>query len=142
MARIVVGYDGSAGAVRALHWAADEADRRGAELEVVCSWRQPLITGPYTLDVLEYLPSAMEDTAAEAGDLVAKEHGVTEVRTMVTDRPASAALIEASRDADLLVVGSHGHGAFAGLLLGSVSLHCATHAGCPVVVVRPPADTT
>jgi nucleotide-binding universal stress UspA family protein len=45
-------------------------------------------------------------------------------------------LIEASREADLLVVGSHGHGAFTGMVLGSVSIHCVTSAFCPVVVVR------
>ena len=45
-------------------------------------------------------------------------------------------LIEASKNADLLVVGSHGHGAFTGMLVGSVSLHCVTGAFCPVVVVR------
>jgi nucleotide-binding universal stress UspA family protein len=138
MTRIVVGYDGSAGAERALRWAADEAQLRGAELDVVCSWRQPLAVGPFEPDVQEYVQAAMEQTAAEASDLVAKEHDLTEVRTTVTDRSASAALIDASRDADLLVVGSHGFGTFTGLLMGSVSLHCATHAPCPVVVVRPP----
>jgi len=45
-------------------------------------------------------------------------------------------LIEASKEADLLVVGSHGHGAFTGMLLGSVSIHCVTGAFCPVVVIR------
>ena len=49
--------------------------------------------------------------------------------------PAQA-LIEASNEADLLVVGSHGHGAFTGMLVGSVSIHCVTGAFCPVVVVR------
>jgi nucleotide-binding universal stress UspA family protein len=49
--------------------------------------------------------------------------------------PAQA-LIEASREADLLVVGSHGHGAFTGMLVGSVSIHCVTGAHCPVVVIR------
>ncbi len=49
--------------------------------------------------------------------------------------PAQA-LIEASREADLLVVGHHGHGAFTGMLVGSVSIHCVTSAFCPVVVIR------
>ena len=52
----------------------------------------------------------------------------------VEDEPAKA-LVDASRDADLLVVGSHGHG-LSGLLLGSVSLECAQHAACPVVIFR------
>jgi nucleotide-binding universal stress UspA family protein len=49
---------------------------------------------------------------------------------------APAILLRAAEGADLLVVGSRGHGAFAGMLLGSVSQHCVHHASCPVVVVR------
>jgi nucleotide-binding universal stress UspA family protein len=62
--------------------------------------------------------------------------GAVEARTAVVAGPAAPALLDAAAGADLLVVGSHGHGTFAGLLLGSVSLHCATHSPCPVVVVR------
>jgi nucleotide-binding universal stress UspA family protein len=50
--------------------------------------------------------------------------------------PSPKALIEASKSASLLVVGSRGHGAFSGMLLGSVSIHCVTSASCPVTVVR------
>jgi nucleotide-binding universal stress UspA family protein len=45
-------------------------------------------------------------------------------------------LIGESKEADLLVIGHRGHGAFAGMLVGSVSIHCVTHASCPVVVIR------
>lgn len=61
-------------------------------------------------------------------------------RPILEGHPAQV-LIEATRDADLLVVGSHGHGAFAGMLLGSVSQHRVQHAHCPVVVVRSPDAT-
>jgi nucleotide-binding universal stress UspA family protein len=140
MARIVVGYDGSTGAERALRWAAEEAVRRGAALELVCSWGQMLTAVPFALDVVAHLQSSMEEAAAEASDLVASEFDLAEVRTRVTPEPAPGALIDASRDADLLVVGSHGHGFLTSLLLGSVSLHCVTHAPCPVVVVPSPLD--
>jgi nucleotide-binding universal stress UspA family protein len=56
--------------------------------------------------------------------------------------PAGPALVEAARDADLLVVGSRGRGGWKALLLGSVSMHCVTHAPGPVVVVREPAPST
>jgi nucleotide-binding universal stress UspA family protein len=66
-----------------------------------------------------------------AGDL----DGVT-VETSVSEGEPAAALVEAPANADLLVVGSRGHGELAGILLGSVSEYCAAHADCPVVVVR------
>ncbi|GII78014.1 hypothetical protein Sru01_29960 [Sphaerisporangium rufum] len=59
------------------------------------------------------------------------------VVTEVIQSPPAPALIDASATADLLVVESHGRGAFALMLLGSVSLHCVQHAICPVVAVRP-----
>ncbi len=61
------------------------------------------------------------------------------VRQEVARGHAVRALLDCAQDADLLVVGSRGHGGFVGALLGSVSLHCVTHAHCPVVVVRPAA---
>jgi nucleotide-binding universal stress UspA family protein len=58
------------------------------------------------------------------------------VSIRVVRGPAAPALIAAAADADLLVVGNRGHGAFTDMLLGSTSEHCASHASCPVVVVR------
>jgi nucleotide-binding universal stress UspA family protein len=58
------------------------------------------------------------------------------VQTAIVYGHPSEALIEASKTASLLVVGSRGHGAFTGMLLGSVSIHCVTSASCPVTVVR------
>lgn len=68
------------------------------------------------------------------------EHSRVEVQTQVIEGHAAPVLIAAARDAQLLVVGSRGHGAFAGMLLGSVSEHCTSHSPCPVVVVRHSRD--
>ncbi len=62
--------------------------------------------------------------------------GIADSTLHVVEANPAAALIDMCRDAQLLVVGSRGHGAFAGMLLGSVSQHCVQHACCPVVVVR------
>ena len=59
-----------------------------------------------------------------------------DVRTLVEEGNPAKVLIERSKEADLVVVGSRGHGGFAGMLLGSVSQHLVAHAECPVVVVR------
>jgi nucleotide-binding universal stress UspA family protein len=79
------------------------------------------------------LDATLREAIPDAGDVKLE-------RRVVEGAPA-AVLVEDSRDADLLVVGSRGHGGFAQLLLGSVSQQCAHHAKCPVVIARPKADT-
>ncbi|HUO48787.1 MAG TPA: universal stress protein [Acidimicrobiales bacterium] len=135
--RIVVGVDGSPSSVRALHWAADQARRTGDRLEVVTTWEFPTTYGwvpPYPPD---FDPSGdarrlLEETvAAELGD-----HAGIDVELVVVEGHAAPVLVEQAKGAQLLVVGSRGHGGFAGMLLGSVSEHCVHHASCPVIVVR------
>ena len=140
---IVVGVDGSDTSRNALAWAYDEAGHHGASLVVLTTWHPPAMpmTPPYgnlppegygdqprqeALDLLERFTA----------ELVPKDPAV-DVRTSVEEgkNPAKV-LIERSKEADLLVVGSRGHGGFAGMLLGSVSQHLVAHAECPVVVVR------
>jgi nucleotide-binding universal stress UspA family protein len=141
-AKIVVGVDGSPGSIVAMRWAADEARLRGTVLEVVTAWHYPVLS---TIPAFGVLPPADEmTTEARKGlrELLEAEHLTTSDELTVVDTigegsPASV-LVEAAADADLLVVGSRGHGAF-GTILGSVSHACVTHAACPVVVV-PPGD--
>ena len=90
------------------------------------------VTAALALQSEERLDRALQEVAPEA-------EGV-EIERRVTEGSAAAVLIEASRDADLLVVGSRGHGGFTGLRLGSVSRQCVSHASCPVVVVPGPHD--
>ena len=140
--RIVVGVDGSVGALAALDRAIDEALRRLVEIEVIGSWTFPgtsnyLFTGNYAVPAAarEVVDAALAHVALVAPDLLAEGR--------VVEYPPALALSEASRSADLLVVGSRGLGAFRGLLLGSVSHHVVHHAGCPVMVVRtPPAQSS
>jgi nucleotide-binding universal stress UspA family protein len=136
--KIVVGIDGSIGSRRALQWAADEAALRGAELVVVHAWHLP--PGAY----MPYVPSAVtatgmmeegaEKLVADAEASIAMPDRIR-IRRVVVEGLAAALLLQQAADADLLVVGSRGRGGVTGLLLGSVSQHCAHHAPCPVVIV-------
>lgn len=140
MSKIVVGVDGSPGSRAALRWAHDEARLRGATLEAVSVWQYPMSssltafgTMPPPEDLGNDARGALLATLSEEGAGATDEVPVT---TVVAEGAPAAALLEAAKDADLLVVGSRGRGGFTGLLLGSVSQQCASHAACPVVVVR------
>jgi len=138
---IVVGVDGSEPSRRALRWAAQQAKLTSAALNVVTSWEFPPSFGwappyPQEFDPNQDARKALEETVgAELGT----DPEVVVQLTVVEGHP-SLVLTEAARGAELLVVGSRGHGAFAGMLLGSVSEYCASHSPCPVVVVRHPDD--
>lgn len=143
MARIVVGVDGSENSIIALRWAVEEARLHDAELTVVIAWQYP-----YTGDIgMAHIPpinapaleesarKAIEDHLAEVVPSAADRERIE--RVFVYDTP-SHALIEESKGADLLVVGTRGRGGFRGLLLGSVSQQCLNHATCPVAVIPCP----
>ncbi|HVM67565.1 MAG TPA: universal stress protein [Acidimicrobiales bacterium] len=135
--RIVVGVDGSASSRHALAWAAEEATLRGAAVEARIAWPQSSYAD-VPESPLDFEGIARETLDAELRAVVGPE--AEDVARRVEYGPAAHLLTEASRGADLLVVGSSGHGAFAGMLLGSVSRHCTAHARCPVVVVRDGED--
>ena len=135
--RVVVGYDGSAGARLAMDIAAEEARRRDATLTVVHVWHG---------DPLTVLPSAVGPRADDmrraaeeelAGGTAELQLDGVRLELLTLEGNAPRRLEEVAREADLLVVGSRGHGALASTLLGSVSLHCVLHAPCPVLVVPP-----
>lgn len=134
--RVVVGVDGSAGSAAALRWAARYAAAVEGTIEVVTAW-QPLATYGWAYDAGEWQPDleAEKTMSAQVDEVFGAERPGT-LRTSVQEGNAARVLIDASRYADLLVVGSRGHGGFAGLLLGSVSADCAERAKCPVVVVH------
>jgi nucleotide-binding universal stress UspA family protein len=136
---IVVGIDGSDQSKQALRWALEEARLRGASVRVVYAWwarpvlipGSPVLAGDWELQrrsAEEFVEDFVEqevDKSADAEVTPVAVHGI----------PADV-LVQRGKGADLLVVGSRGHGGIAGLLLGSVSQHCVHHATCPVVIVR------
>jgi len=136
---VLVGVDGSPASDAALGFAFEEADRRGGVLRALHSWEPP--ASPWRGE--RWPLSGSAKVAAAEGRRVREwiqpwhdRHPLVAVEQNVTsDRPA-VALIEAAKDATLLVVGSRGHGGFAGLLLGSVSQQVIHHAACPVAVIR------
>lgn len=138
---VVVGYDGSEAATDAAEWAAAQAERTGGRLELVSAWEYPTSWGNVIPLPTEFNPSsdaqAMLDPVVER---LAAEHPGIQVHAHVVEGRPGDVLVEASRHAALLVVASRGHGSLSGLMLGSVSQHCVTHAACPVVVHRRPDD--
>lgn len=135
--RIVVGVDGSPSSLAALNWAARYAEASGAVLEVVTSWQWPNTFGAPLVVPAGYDPDADARAVLEqALRAVRQTHPGLVIRPTVVQSHPAPALVEASRGADLLVVGSRGHGEFAGMLLGSVSEHCVANAHCPVLVLR------
>jgi nucleotide-binding universal stress UspA family protein len=141
MKRIVVGVDGSPGSVAALSWACALGAATGAEVEAVSAWELSYawIDG-YAPDVHRWCEEARRGTEQRLERTIAAAldgRAVTVARSVV-EGPAARVLLDACKDADLLVVGSRGRGGFAGLLLGSVSQQCVHHAHVPVTVVPEP----
>jgi nucleotide-binding universal stress UspA family protein len=137
--RIVVGFDGSQSSLDALAWAVRQTALTGATLEVVMTWEWPTSYGwavpipddfDPEQDVRKVLDAAIADVTAEHPDIRVEGR-------LVSGHP-SPALVEASKGADVLVVGSRGHGEFVGMMVGSVSEYCVTNAHCPVLVHRLP----
>lgn len=135
--RIVVGIDGSDSSARALEWAIHQAELTNASVLAMAVWHWPPALGWGIPLAPPYIPSEDAEAALEKelAPVRSKYTDVTIESRVVEGHPAPA-LVEASQGADLLVVGSRGHGEFAGMLLGSVSEHCVSNAQCPVLVLR------
>ena len=139
--RIVVGVDGSQSSKAALAWAIGQAELTDATLEAVMAWEYPIsfagvgyapIGSAMDTDFAENAEQVLDGAISETVDPASK------IKVSATTREGNPAriLLEAAEGADLLVVGSRGHGGFTEALLGSVSQHCVHHAQCPVVIVR------
>lgn len=135
VSRIVVGVDGSPESVQALKWAAALAPALGAVIVAVTAWHFETVVSSYA--AAEWDPEA--DAVEVMTDAVSEAFGEEPpegLRTLCLRGNPAQALIEAGRNARMIIVGSRGRGGFAGLLLGSVSQACVQHASCPVLVVH------
>lgn len=136
--RVVVGVDGSQSSQAALRWAVKHAGLVGGVVDAVCAWELPGMHGWSA-------PAVDTDFDEE----LARRQFTDEIHAVLGDRPPvkvrehltrgnpAQVLLAAADGAEALVVGSRGRGGFRSLLLGSVGQQCATHATCPVVIVRP-----
>lgn len=140
--RIVVGYDGSESAGAALDWAAAQAQQYNLPLSVVSVvdyvGMLPGVYGPPAWPTM--FKEEADSIAARGEQRARKSAGSIDIITEAAVGQVTGVLIDTSRNADRLVVGSRGHGGLTGTLLGSVGFAVSAHAHCPVVVVR--GDTT
>jgi nucleotide-binding universal stress UspA family protein len=134
--RIVVGVDGFESSKTALRWAIHQAKLTGAVVEAVTAWHIPATTG---VVAISDLPDYQDDAQSVLGEAIAEmctTDPEVEVWPHVTQGRAAQVLVEEAEGAELLVLGSRGHGGLAEALLGSVGQFCVHHAPCPVVIMR------
>jgi len=130
---VVVGVDGSDAGIRAVRWAGAYARATGHPVHLVAAWHWPTSMGvPRNLGGRDPHDDASVALAKASAELGLPSDQVT---TETVDGRASTVLVKQVKENDLLIVGSRGHSAVTGTLLGSVSMHCVHHAPCPVVVV-------
>ena len=135
--RIVVGVDGSEPSKAALRWAIRQGKLTGASVDAVMAWRYPSTYGwgPVAdggFDLEGDARKALAEALKEVGGLEPE----VPVHPVVAEGHAADVLLRTARGADLLVVGSRGHGGFTSAMVGSVGLNCVLHAHCPVLVMR------
>ena len=141
---IVVGLDGSKDSQAALDWAVDEARQRGGQLRLITAWtKQPMAWYPAVLETAAGGIAVVDSPEEDAGTVQAKalksvaDTGVPATGQVIHTHSAASAILQAAQEADLVVIGSRGHGGFPGLHVGSVTTHVVNHAPGPVLVVRP-----
>jgi nucleotide-binding universal stress UspA family protein len=139
---IVVAADGSASSLTAVRWAAREAARRGVPLRIVLAyeWDRASARAGGEVQLRRARDAAAEADAARATTQARATTPGIDVRWETVIGPAAPSLLTAARNAELLVVGHPGHGRLGSLLTGSVAQAVASHAPCPVVVVRGRAE--
>ena len=132
---VVVGLDGSDHSSAALRWAAEEVRLRSATLTAVSVWHVPTVGYmAIPVPVADMRTAAEEMVDKQIATVLGSDPGI-EIQREIREGPPAMQLLEAAKDATLIVVGSRGRGGFSGLVLGSVSAQVAHHAACPVTIV-------
>lgn len=134
--RIVVGVDGSPSSLAALRWALWQARLTQGSVTAVLAWEYPAFSGWVPAEPEGGFAGLMAQALADAVGEVVGEGTSVPVRQEVMQAHPAKALLDAGKEADVLVVGNRGHTGLTEALLGSVSQQCVYHARCPVVVVR------
>jgi nucleotide-binding universal stress UspA family protein len=142
--RYVVGVDGSAASIEALRWAVDEARAHdGGDIRAVLVWSLPYVglatsmaPEPYGLPETKLIEQEAQERLTRSIEVLGDTSPVVVQPELLEGQPAGV-LRDLSHEADLVVVGSRGHGGFTALMLGSVSAQVVRHAHCSVVVIRP-----
>ena len=141
MSGIIVGVDGSTHSERALEWAVQEAAIRQVPLRVITIFRRAIShwgAGPVTYPQEHAIAMQARESAQDATDKALAHAGDARPKSVTVEAfggiPAEE-LVNASKDADMIVVGSRGAGGFARLLLGSVGNQVVHHAHCPIVII-------
>ena len=137
---VVVGVDGSPESQAALDWGMQEAKLRNGQVVVLASWQYPYVTDAAG-QAWDYSGFERDAQLILDGELRRVADPAVPVTGRLVEGNAAAALVEASREADLLIVGSRGLGGFTGILLGSVSSQLAHHAQCPLLIIRSGAES-
>ncbi len=144
MPGIVVGVDGSPNSERALDWAMREAGALHAPLTVVAVhevaksyWGHNPVIGQADQPLLDQLRQAAEQMISRAGDRLGDAARPASVKVHAVNGFVVKELLDASRDADVVVLGARGGSGFTRLLMGSVSTEVVQHSACPVVIVPP-----
>jgi len=132
--KVVVGVDGSSHSDAALRWALADAEKHGGQVTALFVWQVPFSSFPGLYD-REALEKAAKEFVIERVSAVAPTPSVP-LLPLVAEGDAAEALVIASQDSDLLVLGTRGRSPLAGLLVGSVSVQCAAAARCPVVLIK------
>ena len=138
---VVAGVDGSDESIAALGWARRYAEATGATVRAVLAWHFPTAAGqpPEGLAPAPIREEAEGNLRSQLSDAIAKVYpdpSAAALEAKLSYGHPAEVLIDESAHADLLVVGHRGRGAFAGMLLGSIAVHCVNGAHSPVVVVR------
>ncbi|MEW2633048.1 universal stress protein [Streptomyces sp. NPDC048389] len=136
---IVTGVDGSAESLAAANWAGVEAERRGLPLRLLHAWLWQPVDVPLVQDRETQARSA-EAVLREAATMVTRRHPELAVTSQIVADTPVPALLDAAAEAEMLVIGSRGHGRLVGFLLGSYGQQVIASATRPVVAVREPAQ--